>query len=663
MSYKYECTICKKQFETILDNEKHIIQNEHKIKANSYKIKLLSDKNICSKIQKLKDGESIFDIIDKLINKESFSKISNSKSTSNVELILIHELTQFTEGKTEQTLKSISERYLLKQNETDNENEHLLEIICTNKSLAETKQWQIRTSNCFKNENNITIDILSSDKKSSFNSIDTYIANIFQTDDKTKLPNILIVCFHKQRIIDIIKLIKSIIKHKYINFKFSINFDEPDANLGVMETFLKEYNKYTNYIKTIQFITATPYDSFWKKLIKHNIFELLNISHKKINEQQQHPSLQTYQNYLDDYQKITNHNFKYLDNKTFNPLEYIETVYTSNYENTIYTNSDNKPYIDKTKRQIIFAPAHLFTNKKNVGSHEEVAHFFKERGFWVFLSNGKFKGFINPNGNRTNLFDFNKNNNIKGELRDTLRCWNKLYPKCNLAITGYWTIERGITFNTDGFNFTHMIISNYHKSNINKLVQLMGRASGNKKYVDKLTIICPKEIHDIIETTINKTIELRKLNPTVYNQADFINKDSAIPIKLTFIDTDYREEIISIIKEHKRGYIKEITKKIKGGIYTNKITIIDYNNSNTLLNNDKLIIRNIKTIRMHKKEDSIEKANNRRFKQFEDAHNKRKGVAQSSGPDHFCIDLTEEDYKLGDYTNKKDIAWITYNFI
>ena len=37
----------------------------------------------------------------------------------------------------------------------------------------------------------------------------------------------------------------------------------------------------------------------------------------------------------------------------------------------------------------------------------------------------------------------------------------------SLAITGYWTIERGITFNTDGFNFTHMIISKYHS---NKLI-------------------------------------------------------------------------------------------------------------------------------------------------------------------------------------------------
>jgi hypothetical protein len=66
--------------------------------------------------------------------------------------------------------------------------------------------------------------------------------------------------------------------------------------------------------------------------------------------------------------------------------------------------------------------------------------------------NSKFKGFIYPNKSRIELSHFNIQNKITGELRDTLIKWNELNPTINLAITGYWIIERGITFNTIGFN-------------------------------------------------------------------------------------------------------------------------------------------------------------------------------------------------------------------
>ena len=67
--------------------------------------------------------------------------------------------TQFTKGRTEDTLCDLTQRYLLNINETDY---HLIDIIVTNKSLPETEQWKFRTDKTFKNFKNITIDILSS---------------------------------------------------------------------------------------------------------------------------------------------------------------------------------------------------------------------------------------------------------------------------------------------------------------------------------------------------------------------------------------------------------------------------------------------------------------------------------------------------------------------
>ena len=87
--------------------------------------------------------------------------------------------TQFTKGKTEDTLCDLTQRYLLNVNETEY---HLIDIIVTNKSLPETEQWKIRTDNTFKNFKNITIDILSS-KSDYYNTIGSYIQNILTSAD------------------------------------------------------------------------------------------------------------------------------------------------------------------------------------------------------------------------------------------------------------------------------------------------------------------------------------------------------------------------------------------------------------------------------------------------------------------------------------------------
>ena len=216
--------------------------------------------------------------------------------------------------------------------------------------------------------------------------------------------------------------------------------------------------------------------------------------------------------------------------------------------------------MNDSTRKIIFSPAQLFTAKECVGSHEEVVKFYNELGFTVYLSNGKFKGFIEPNGERITLDDFNTAHNITGELRDTMREWAKIYPQKNIAITGYWTIERGITFQTDGFNFTHAIICDYHKQLLNKLVQLIGRLTGNKRYIEqKCNIICPQHIIDTVNTLVNKTIELRKENPENYNATDFTDNRSSIPVKLTFVDDEHRLKCVASITTKRNNKTMEET--------------------------------------------------------------------------------------------------------
>lgn len=104
--------------------------------------------------------------------------------------------TQFTKGKTEDTLRDLTQRYALNINENDY---HLIDIIVTNKSLPETEQWKFRADKSFKNFENITIDILSS-KSNDYNNIVSYINNILNCKTKEVLPNILIICYHAKRV-------------------------------------------------------------------------------------------------------------------------------------------------------------------------------------------------------------------------------------------------------------------------------------------------------------------------------------------------------------------------------------------------------------------------------------------------------------------------------
>ena len=148
--------------------------------------------------------------------------------------------TQFTKGKTEDTLCDLTQRYLL----NIDDNYHLIDIIVTNKSLPETAQWKSRTDNKFKIFQNIRVHILSS-KSDDFKNIRDYIENIFSCKTRKELPNILIICYHSRRVCDdLIKMFNIFGGNNYIKpdnkINFHISLDEPDANLGVTKKFIEK---------------------------------------------------------------------------------------------------------------------------------------------------------------------------------------------------------------------------------------------------------------------------------------------------------------------------------------------------------------------------------------------------------------------------------------
>jgi hypothetical protein len=665
----YSCEICKHISGQRGHSEKHIDSHEHK--TESSKIKLLWRQNGTTYgelIKKYNIEINIFeisgDIYDIIITKLSQKQISDDEATAlkilnnnrftqelnpkyNTKFSLCTELTQFTMGKTEQSLQYISniiEKYYINNVDCD---QNIIEIIITNNSLLETEQWKYRTKSKFNRYDFINVDILSSKTDSDYKHISSYIAKINKAKEKNELPNILIMCAHKARVgRDLIDLFESFSGHGIIgsnsssSLLFQLTFDEPDSYLGTLGQFLKDVKKYDHIIKEISFVTATFYENCWKVLNKFDIFRLNNLCKETITEK-------SYDDYYNNYMSVKKHNFLECNFSTKNPLEYMRNI----FENPMAC----EPQFNPNERKIIFAPAHIY-----ISSHEAVAKYFLDKNYNVFLSNGFFKGFIFPNNDQITLKSFKEKYNITGELRDVLRKFNQLYPDDNLAITGYFTIERGITFNTDGFNFTDIIISDFHKKNINRLVQLIGRATGHKNYVKKMNIITTKEIYDKVNHMTDKFVDLRKQNIENYNISDFSNKNSAIPVKLEFIDTEFRLNLLKLCKQKlNTQYKKEITYEINKGIELKKIIVHDRNNINKLLIDNQIKEKKLKTKRVYSKEDNAE---SRRFKQFNDAFNSCKSVAQSGEKDEYCLDLCFDEYRNNDndYVNSVNIWWITY---
>ena len=461
------------------------------------------------------------------------------------------------------------------------------------------------------------------------------------------MPNILIVCYHAKRVCDdLIKMFNIFAGKNYINqdkkIKFHISFDEPDANLGVTKKFIGEIKEFIDFkeikdvidkslITGILFITATPIEKFWKMLNDSGIKRLLNMNFN---------NTQNFDEELNNYRAFKEHNIIEHNNETTNPLDYIIDLFSNKL-------------INENERKILFTPAHLYTDTEGVGSHMEVVSYFNDKNYCVFVMNGKFQGFIYPDRSKIELKKFNIQNKIDGELRESLMKWNELNSTTNLAITGYWVIERGITFNTTGFNFTDMILSNYHLSSMGKLIQLAGRGSGGKRYVNIMNVICTTKIKDTI-INFNKNLEeICSLNPEYFNRTDFVETNNTIPVKMIINDNDLLKMILEIRDKAKSGYKQQIHNILTEGIKNKKISIFDNNN----IKKFDISSMTLNQVRMYKLGDKID---SRRFKNFNEAYENFKCVSQSGDENQYNIDLAKDEYKQGEFINNINTFWITF---
>ena len=431
------------------------------------------------------------------------------------------ELPQYTHGKTEKMLNYLAEYYYKNFiTQKNNGQEHPITIVGCNNSLLETMAWKDRSRKMFTKEvgdTTINIHILSSKKDADYSQMNALLADIMVSAGKNarKLPHIIIMCMNSTRIkgnarrgsmgvIHLLDVLKNWQHKPGLKFTFNFVFDEADKsrNLKLICELIKFIKREHIYcVKEITLVTATPQGMF-KKLKKVGITTLLNIDSKlDIGDRDIINA---------NYMNIKEHNIELVEGPA-DPIEYFKHII------------HKKPQLFENEGNIIFAPAKWRTAK-----HEAMAiqKFTTENGYWVLMINGYFKGFISPIGERNNLSKFKIEHNINGELRDYLRKWREIHPRENLLITGLNCCERGITFNTDGFNFTHMIITHYHAKNINRLLQLIGRGSGNKQFAKSLTVICPQTIYKISVSYVDDMMKLKDANIKEYKKEDFDHIES-----------------------------------------------------------------------------------------------------------------------------------------
>ena len=406
------------------------------------------------------------------------------------------ELPQYKIGKTGKLLKYLAEYYYRHDKPKNNNKEHIITIMATSNSLLESKQWKSRSKKYWYEKSGIIIQQLSSANDSEYNKMNALMGDLMSraSNKRGTLPHIIIMCSNSARIDrDCINLLQMLSEwqNPSIKFKFNFMFDEVDKTISHICTLIREIKKRkVNYlVKDIILITATP-QSIYPKLKKEGVRELLNLD-KALDLQDR-----TIAN--EQYRSIKNHDCIKIEGPE-DPLNYAKHI------------MQKRPDLfDEISGKTIFAPSKYYTR-----CHEECGKFWREKGWHVFLANGKFKGFIDTVGNRTRLQEYLKKDE---ETRDGLRRWREKHPNEGLVITGWTCIERGITFNTDGFNFDLMILSAYHGRYHNCLQQVVGRGAGDEDYCDKMKVILPQALYDTCVAYIDNMIKLKKENFTVYDE-------------------------------------------------------------------------------------------------------------------------------------------------
>jgi hypothetical protein len=172
-----------------------------------------------------------------------------------------------------------------------------------------------------------------------------------------------------------------------------------------------------------------------------------------------------------------------------------------------------------------------------------------------------------PGGGFESFESFRAKYKVEGEFRDLLCKWREVNPTTDLVITGYLNVQRGVTFCTKGFNFSDMIISNYHLANLASLIQLLGRANGGIEYVEIMNIWAPEGIINAANEWIECANAALREDPEEFDESHFrkMTKAEREDVAMTVPDVIQLTEVeyTSITKKGRSWNDEQILELIK----------------------------------------------------------------------------------------------------
>lgn len=367
---------------------------------------------------------------------------------------------------------------------------HNLNLVFTDNSIVQSNQWTKRLAD----ENKIVVWNLGSCKDAHHSNISSVIHKVFHAKKVDELPNVIVMCTHQKRFDDILELVEYIgmNHHGNRNFKFKLNcfFDEPDVNTNASKIFkfldrLQELDiERSDYIvNELAFITATYMDAFATTLRK----EYIDVDQCRTLYSCSH---------LGEYRSVLMNDCKKIDEKydTMNSVEAAKTL------------MDEEGIANEPGKKIIFAPADV-----KVETHTHMREMFQgEYGYDILVINSKEKKFYIRDHymgtySEEDIHDFKRRYNVKGELRDTLKKYSELYPNNNIVITGHNCLKRGVTFNTDGFSFTHAFYTGeVDSSHIVEYIHLCSRSAGHVNYTRCHNVYITRELYECMDKYLDR---------------------------------------------------------------------------------------------------------------------------------------------------------------
>lgn len=428
-------------------------------------------------------------------------------------------------------------------------------------------------------------------------------------------------------------------------------FDEIDKYVKLLTDHIPKFQEFKNVL-VLNGITATPYKRFWEIMHECGYYDVEILG--QLPDPGDYMTLAEHEIFPTDEIAIKKpaYNFDFL---LENPCLVVNYTTPSGERKKI-----RLPDLTTNTGAIMFVPGEAARK-----SHEHIAEIAQTYGKNALVINGKTKAFFRASDKHVfEIYEYKKDQ-IRKQERDmrsgkvipddelfsnmtAMDIAVKMYhdpvldlKATDLVITGFYCVERGVTFNRPDFQFKYAVLSPYHykegSKEIESIIQLTGRTHGSKDWVRQIQILAPAYIVETVNKSIQDLIDFLLTAPKSINHASIFRETNGIPIMCT-LDAETIRALQGIGKVNTREKKKQAAKLLRDALAAGKIT--GYSDKNKDLPNYLPFNFNDYEFDGKRIVEDEAKAKSYRFSSFHENFMKQKIYGQSIPKGHYTIDIT-----------------------